>query len=166
MKSCIRNGRTQSPASWKSSIPHLLIIPMVMPQRKIANQIKGVASGDPGVHVTPLCKPFCKQTTYNIQVTIWWVPSVWLSVTPLWKILATPMGTTEHIFTLWSISELCNDGREKSTLTLYSWKSIGQCSQRKLLRQYRIPAKVTNITSQFYDNVSAFACRALVWASL
>ena len=35
--------------------------------------------------------PFCKQTTYNIQVTIWWEPSVWLSVTPLWKILATPM---------------------------------------------------------------------------
>ena len=27
--------------------------------------------GGAGVHVTPLCKPFCKQTTYNIQVTIW-----------------------------------------------------------------------------------------------
>ena len=30
----------------------------------------------------PLCKPFCKQTAYNIQVTIWWVPYVWISVTP------------------------------------------------------------------------------------
>ena len=30
----------------------------------------------------PLCKPSCMQTTYNIQVTIWWVPSVWVSVTP------------------------------------------------------------------------------------
>ena len=42
----------------------------------------GVARGGPGVPVTPLCKPSCKQTTYNIQVTIWWVPSVWVSVTP------------------------------------------------------------------------------------
>ena len=28
------------------------------------------SQGDPGVPVTPLCKPSCKQTTYNIQVTI------------------------------------------------------------------------------------------------
>ena len=31
----------------------------------------GGSQGGPGVHVTPLYKPFCKQTTYNIQVTIW-----------------------------------------------------------------------------------------------
>ena len=30
----------------------------------------GVARGGPGVPVTPLCKPSCKQTTYNIQMTI------------------------------------------------------------------------------------------------
>ena len=42
-----------------------------------------------------LCKPFCKQTTYNIQMAILWVPSVWFSVTPpLWNILATPMNKT------------------------------------------------------------------------
>ena len=28
----------------------------------------GVASRGPGVPVTPLCKPLCKQTTYNIRV--------------------------------------------------------------------------------------------------
>ena len=55
-------------------------------------QNQGRSQGGPGVHMTPpLCKPFCKQTTCNIQVTIWWVPSVWLNVTLLWKILPTPM---------------------------------------------------------------------------
>ena len=38
----------------------------------------GVSWGVP----PPLCKPFCKQTNQNIQVTIWWVPCVWPSVTP------------------------------------------------------------------------------------
>ena len=48
---------------------------------------KGVARGGSwgACNPPPLCKPFCKQTTYNIQVTIWWAPSVWLSVTPLLK---------------------------------------------------------------------------------
>ena len=35
---------------------------------------QGRSQGGPGVHVTPpppVCKPFCKQTTYIIQVTIW-----------------------------------------------------------------------------------------------
>ena len=85
---------------------------------------KGVARGGPGVHVTlpPPCKPFCKQTTYNIQVKIWWEPSVRLSVTPLWKILATPMGTTEHIFTLWSISELCSEWQRKIYINVVQLK--------------------------------------------
>ena len=46
------------------------------------HKIKGVAWRGPEVHVTPLCKSFCRQTTYNIQVKIWWVLSVWLSVNP------------------------------------------------------------------------------------
>ena len=33
---------------------------------------KGVARGGSwGARDPPLCKPFCKQTAYNIQVTIW-----------------------------------------------------------------------------------------------
>ena len=37
-----------------------------------ANQGRSQGGGGPGVPVTPLlCKPFCKQTTHNIQVTIW-----------------------------------------------------------------------------------------------
>ena len=47
------------------------------------NTTKGVArGGGPGLPVNPLCKPFCKQTTHDIQVTTWWVPSVWPIVTP------------------------------------------------------------------------------------
>ena len=58
---------------------------------------KGVARGIPGCPYPALCRPFCKQITYNIQVTIWWVPSVQPSVTPppppaLWKILASYSG--------------------------------------------------------------------------
>ena len=53
-------------------------------RKALKMHVIGVARGGPGVPVTPppLCKPSCKQTTYNIQVTIWWVPSVWVSVTP------------------------------------------------------------------------------------
>ena len=49
--------------------------------KKVSIRLKGVARRVLGCMWPPLCKPFCKQTTYNIQVTIWWVPSVWLSVT-------------------------------------------------------------------------------------
>ena len=43
-----------------------------LPQNKLfQRRAKGVARGCPGVPVTPLYKPFCNQTTYNIQVTIW-----------------------------------------------------------------------------------------------
>ena len=35
-------------------------------------RIKGVARGGSwGARDPPLCKPFCKQTAYNIQVAIW-----------------------------------------------------------------------------------------------
>ena len=52
---------------------------------------KGVArGGGPGVPVTPLCKPFFKQTTYNIPWRKRHDDNVWHSVTPLWKILVTP----------------------------------------------------------------------------
>ena len=64
---------------------------------------KGVARGVLGCPWPPLLKAFFNQTTYNrwrkchddtlAIVTIWWVPSLWHSVTPppLWKILATPL---------------------------------------------------------------------------
>ena len=57
--------------------------------------------GSWGACEPPFCKPFFNQTTYNrwrkchddtlAIVTIWWVPSLWHCVTPLWKILATPL---------------------------------------------------------------------------
>ena len=65
---------------------------------------KGVARGVLGCPWPPLLQAFFNQTTYNRSqkchddtlaiVTIWWVPSLWHSVTPLWKILATPPGLT------------------------------------------------------------------------
>ena len=64
--------------------------------------LQGRSQGGPGVPVTPPCASLFNQTTYNrwrkchddtsAIVTIWWVPSLWHSVTrPLWKILATPL---------------------------------------------------------------------------
>ena len=64
--------------------------------------IKGVARGVLGCPWPHLLQAFFNQTTYNrwrkchddtlAMVTIWWIPSLWQSVTPpLWKILATPL---------------------------------------------------------------------------
>ena len=60
---------------------------------------QGRSQGGPGVPVTapPPCKPFCKQTTYNIQVTIWWVPSVWPSVIPPLKTPGHALGRCHEI---------------------------------------------------------------------
>ena len=81
--------------------------------------IKGVARGVLGCPWPHLLQAFFNQTTYNrwrkchddtlAIVTIWWIPSLWQSVTPpLWKILATPliaMGTKMavafSVFFLW-----------------------------------------------------------------
>ena len=62
-------------------------------------QRQGRSQGGPRVPVTsPPLQAFFNQTTYNrwlkwhdnilAIVTIWWVPSLWHSVTPLWKLLA------------------------------------------------------------------------------
>ena len=75
------------------------------PNLKSGAPTKGVTWGVlTGVPVTPLLQASFNQTTYNrwrkchddtlAMVTIWWVPSLWHSVTPLWKILATPLAPT------------------------------------------------------------------------
>ena len=57
----------------------------------------------------PLCKPFCKQTAYNIQVTIWWVLYVWISVTPPLK---NP-GYAHGHHGIWAIIPcLCKHGKQ------------------------------------------------------
>ena len=63
---------------------------------------KGVARGVLGCPWPPLCKPFCKQTTYNIQVTIWWVPYVWISVTPPLKNPGYAHGIIERLHVILS----------------------------------------------------------------
>ena len=57
----------------------------------------GVARGVLGCPWPLLCKPSCKQTTYNIQVTIWRVPSVWVSVTPPLKNPGYAHGITQLV---------------------------------------------------------------------
>ena len=69
---------------WDGVLTHMAAVSThIFYSFSLPERTKGVARGwGPGVPVTPFCKPFCKQATYNIQVIIWWVTSVWVSVTP------------------------------------------------------------------------------------
>ena len=108
---------------------------------------KGVARGVLGCPWPPLCKPFCKEITYNIQVTIWWVPSVWLSVTPLWKSWLRPWNTISllshfleenyaNILFVMLKRDSADSNRDSSDLFWY--RVVFICSQPLLCDQTRV----------------------------
>ena len=63
-------------------VSYSLNFDFLCPSSDVVSCARAQPGGSWGAHDPPLCEPFCKQTTYNIEVTIWWEPYVWLSVTP------------------------------------------------------------------------------------
>ena len=85
-KLLLRNLATTNLCVGLISHPLLVILLLAVMNESwdICQYSKGVArkGGVLGYPWPPFCKPFCKQTTHNIQVTILWVSSVWPSVRP------------------------------------------------------------------------------------
>ena len=76
---------------------------IIMAASQGSSDTKGVARGVLGCPWPPLLQAFFNHTTYNrwrkchddilAIVIIWWVPSLWHSVTPLWKSWLRPWAT-------------------------------------------------------------------------
>jgi len=68
-------------------------------------------------------------------------------------------GATEHIFTLRNILEQCNEWQRDIYVNVLDFEkafdSVHRTSLWKILRQYRIPQKIVNVITLFYNN---FTC--------